>query len=101
MLDLETHSCRFRLTAVQQHVLGCCQCPVVCSWLDLQQFAHQRVDVDAVERLRQEVTLEVWSKSPENGLHVHLSIMEAVIAFVDVDEESLGNKKDITSSTFV
>ncbi len=50
--------------------------------------------MDAVKRLRQEVLLEVGSKGPEDGLHVHLSVVVAVISFVDIDDESLvGNKK--------
>lgn len=50
--------------------------------------------MDAVERLGHEVLLKVWSEGPEDGLHVHLSAMVAVIAFVDVDDESLvGNKR--------
>lgn len=81
------------LTTVQQHLLGHGQRSVVRRRFDLQQFAHQRVDVDAVERLRQEVPLEVGSKGPEDCFHVHLSVMEAVIAFVDVDDESLVRNK--------
>ena len=50
--------------------------------------------MDAVKRLGQEVLLEVRSEGPEDGLHVHLSVVVAVVAFVDVDDESLeGNKK--------
>lgn len=86
---------RVGLTAVQQQVLGHRQWSVVRRRFDLEQFTHQRVDVDAVERLRQKVLLEVWSEGPEDGLHVHLSVMEAVVAFVDVDDESLvGNKQN-------
>lgn len=81
-----------RLTT--QHVLGYSQGSVVRRGFDLQQFAHQRVDMDAVKRLRQEVLLKVGSKGPKDGLHVHLSVVEAVITFVDIDDESLeGNKK--------
>ena len=61
--------------------------------VDLQQLAHQRVDVDAVERLRQKVLLEAGSKGPEDGFHVHLPVMEAVVAFVHVDDESLCRAK--------
>lgn len=82
------------LTAVQQHALCLSQRSVVWLRFDLQQFAHQRVDVDAVEGLGQEVLLKVGSEGPEDGLHVHLAVMEAVVTFVDVDDESLvGNRK--------
>lgn len=50
--------------------------------------------MDAIKWLRQEVLFEVRSKGPEDGLHVHLTIMVAMIAFVDVDNESLeGNTR--------
>lgn len=45
--------------------------------------------MDAVERFSQEVLLKVRSKCPEDGLHVHLTVVEAVISFVDIDDESL------------
>lgn len=73
----------------EQHVLGHAQGPVVRRWLDLQQFAHQRVDVDAVERLGQVAPLEARAEGPEDGLHVHLGVMEAVVTFIHVDDESL------------
>lgn len=57
--------------------------------LDLQQLAHQRVDVDAVERLGQEVLLETGSKRAEDGLHVHVVVVEAVVTFVHVYDEPL------------
>lgn len=75
----------YRPTVELHHVLGHAQGPVVRRRLDLQQFTHQGVDVDAVKRLGQEVPLEVGSEGPEDGLHVHLPVVEAVIAFVDVD----------------
>lgn len=77
------------LTTGQQHVLRHGQRTVVWRRLDLQQFAHQGVDVDAVERLRQEVPLETGSERAEDGLHVHVVVVEAVVTFVDVDDESL------------
>lgn len=77
------------LTAGHQKVLGHTQRPVVWRRFDLQQFAHQRVNVDAVKRLRQEILFKVGSKGPEEGLHVHLGVMVAVIPFVDVDDKSL------------
>lgn len=77
------------LTSGPQQVSGDVQRAVVRFWSDLQQLTHQRVDVDAVERLRHEVLLEARSKSPEDHLHVHLPVMEAVIALVHVDDEPL------------
>lgn len=65
----------------QGTVVWCC--------FNFQQSAHQRINVDAVKGLRCEVLFEVRPKSPENGLHVHLLIAEAMITFVDVDDESL------------
>lgn len=82
------------LTCAVQQLLRHTQRSVVRRRLDLQQFAHQRVNVHAVERLGHKVLLEVGSEGPEDGLHVHLSVMVAVIASVDVDDESLvGTKK--------
>lgn len=56
---------------------------------NFQQFAHQRINVDAIKWLRREVLFEVRPKSPEYSLHVHLFIVEAMITFVDVNDESL------------
>lgn len=82
------------LTSELHHVLGYTQGSVVRRRFNLQQFTHQGVDVDAVKRLEQEVPFEVGSKGPEDGLHVHLSVVKTVIAFVDVDNKSLeGNKE--------
>lgn len=53
--------------------------------------------MDAVKGLRQEVLFKVWSKCPEDGLHVHLSVVVAVIPFVDVDNESLEVKNLVRS----
>lgn len=80
-----------------QKALGHAQRSVVRCRLDLQQFAHQRVNVDTVKWLRQEVLFKVWSKGPEDGLHVHLSVVVAVIPFVDVDNKSLEVKSLIRS----
>lgn len=57
--------------------------------------------MDAVKWLRQEVLFKVRSKGPENGLHVHLTVMVAMIAFVDVDNESLvGNTRAVKVPLF-
>lgn len=72
-------------------------------WLrfNLQQFAHQRVDVDAVKWLRQVVLLKVGSKGPEDGLHVHIFVIEAMVSSVDIDDESLVGNKNVKTLILV
>lgn len=51
--------------------------------------------MDAIKWLRYEVLFEVRPKSPENGLHVHLFIVVAMITFVDIKDKSLMGTDEI------
>lgn len=83
------HLKTIKLTTEYQKILCHIQGAVVWCWFNLQQFTHQRINVDAVKRLSCEILFEVGSKSPENSLHVHLFIVVAMITFVDINDESL------------
>lgn len=83
-----------KLTTGQQKILSDAQRAIVWRRFNLQQFAHQRVNMDAVKWLGEEVLFKVRSKSPEDSLHVHLFIVVAMITFVDINNESLlGNRR--------
>ena len=49
-----------------------------------QELTHAGVDVDAVKRLSQVILLEVWPKSSEYDLHVHVDIIKAMISFAEI-----------------
>lgn len=49
-----------------------------------QELPHEGVDVDAVKRLSQVILLEIWPKSSEYDLHVHVDIIKAMISFVEI-----------------
>lgn len=78
-----------KLTSGSQKAVHHSEGSIVGRWFNFQQSAHQRINVDAVKRLRYEVLLEVGPKAPENRLHVHLFIVVAMITNVDIKDESL------------
>lgn len=66
-----------------------------------QKLTHEWVDVDAVKRLSYVILLEIWPKSSEYGLHVHVDIIKAMISLVEIYYKSLknNNKKAILDSS--
>lgn len=89
--------CGFQVLTVMvgdQHVSDVLQGSVVGLRSDVEQPAHERIDMDAVEGLGQEVLLEIGSEGPEDHLHVHLTVVEAVVAFINVHDESLVGPKE-------
>lgn len=79
-------SCR---GAGNQHVFGGIQVAVVDLRLDAQDVAHQGVDVYRLEGPHLQVLVEDRSHCPEEGLHVHLFVVIAVLAPVDLNREIL------------
>lgn len=84
-------SCQLTASRLARHqqVSGGVQVAVVHFRLDAQDVAHQRVDVDRLEGAHLQVLLEGWAHGPEEGLHVHLLVVEAVLALVDLNREIL------------
>ena len=72
-----------------QHVSGVVQVPVVDLRSYPQDVTHQWVDVDGLEGPDLQVLLEGRSHSPEEGLHVHLLVVEAVLSVVELHWEVL------------
>lgn len=59
-----------------------------------QELTHEWVDVDAVKRLSEVILLEIWPKSSEYGLHVHVDIVKAVVSFVEIYYKLLKNNNN-------
>lgn len=76
---------------VHKHFLGDCQGAVVGFRSNPQELTHEWVDMYAVKRLSQVILLEIWPKSSEYGLHVHVDIIKAMISFVEIYYKSLKN----------
>lgn len=72
-----------------QHGLGVDQVAVVDLRRDAQDVAHERVDVDCLEGLHHQVPAERRPNGPEEGLHVHLVVVVAVLALVGLHPEVL------------
>lgn len=70
-------------------MFGGAQIPVVDLRLDAQDVAHERVDVDRLEGPHLQVLVEGRTHGPEEGLHVHLLVVEAVFTLVDLNWEVL------------
>lgn len=70
--------------AGHQHVLDVVQVAVVDLWPDAQDVAHERVDVDRLEGLHHQVPVEGRTHGSEEGLHVHLLVVVAVLTFVEL-----------------
>lgn len=70
-------------------MLGVVQVAVVGLRLDAQDVAHQGVDVDRLEGSHLQVLVEGGAHGPEEGLHVHLLVVEAVLAPVELHWEIL------------
>lgn len=87
----------FRLSR-RQHVLSDAQVAVVDLGLDVQNVAHQWIDVDRLEGPHLQILVEGRTHSPEKGLHVHLLVVKAVLSFVELNGEILQGQEadDVT-----
>lgn len=75
-------------------MLGGIQVAVVDLRLDAQEVAHQGVDVHCLEGPHHQVLVEGRSHCPEEGLHVHLLVVKAVLTPVDLNWEILQRRGD-------
>lgn len=66
-------------------MFGGIQVAVVDLRLDAQDVAHQGVDVHCLEGPHHQVLVEGRSHCPEEGLHVHLLVVKAVLTPVDLN----------------
>ena len=76
-------------SARNQHVFGGVQVAVVDLRLDAQDVTHQRVDVHRLERSHLQVLAKRRTHCPEERLHVHVLVVEAVLALVELHREIL------------
>lgn len=70
--------------AGRQHLLDVVQVAVVGLRRDAQDVAHERVDIDRLKGLHHQVLVEGRTHSSEEGLHVHLLVVVAVLTFVEL-----------------
>lgn len=73
----------------RQHLPSVVQVAVVDLWPDAKDVAHEWVDVDRLKGRHHQVPAEGGSHSPEEGLHVHLVVVVAVLALVGLHREVL------------
>lgn len=67
--------------------------PVVDLRPDAQDVAHERVDVDRLEGPHLQVLVEGRTHGPEERLHVHVLVVEAVFPLVELNWEILWNRQ--------
>lgn len=84
-----------RSVAGNQHVFGGIQVAVVDLRLDAQDVAHQGIDVHRFKRSHLQVFVKCWTHCPEERLHVHFFIVEAVLSFVELNWEILRRQKQM------
>lgn len=65
------------------------QVSIVDLWLDAQDVTHQGIDVHRLKGAHLQVLVESWTHCPEEGLHVHVDIVEAMLALVELNWEVL------------
>lgn len=63
--------------------------PVVGLRHNAQKLAHELVNMDALKGLHLQACFEAGTHGPEDGLHVHVLVVEAVFTFVELDTHSL------------
>lgn len=82
--ELTTSSVALCPWAAHQHLLDVVQVAVVDLRRDAQDVAHERVDVDRLEGLHHQVAAEGRTHGSEEGLHVHLLVVVAVLTSVEL-----------------
>lgn len=82
------------VTSGGQHLPDVVQVAVVDLRSDAQDVAHEWVDVDRLKGLHHQVPAKGGSHSPEEGLHVHLVVVVAVLALVELHREVLRDQKE-------
>ena len=75
-------------------MLGRVQVAVVDLGSDPQDVAHQGVDVHRLEGPHLQVLPEDWTHGPEEGLHVQVVVVEAVLSLVGLHWEELEERQD-------
>lgn len=80
--------------AGDQHVSGSVQVAVVDLRPDAQDVTHQRIDVDCLKGPHLQVLVESRAHRPEEGLHIHLRVVKAVLALVELYREILRGGRD-------
>lgn len=75
------------------------QVSVVDLWSDPQDVTHEGVDVHRLKGSHLQVLVKCWTHCPEESLHVQLLVVEAVLAFVELNREILQGDKDKDSMT--
>lgn len=75
--------------ARRQHVSDDVQVAVVDLRLDAQDVTHQGVDVHRLEGPHLQVPVKRRPHRPEEGLHVHLLVVVAVLALVELNRKIL------------
>lgn len=70
--------------AGRQHLLDIVQVAVIDLRLDAQNVAHEWVDIDRLKGLHYQVPVEGRTHGSEEGLHVHLLVIVAVLTFVEL-----------------
>lgn len=78
-------------------MLGDIEVAVVDLWPDAQDVTHQGVDVHRLEGPHLQVLPEGRTHGPEEGLHVHNLVVEAVLPPVELHRQVLQGRRDQTS----
>ncbi len=71
--------------AGNQHVFGGVQVTVIDLRLDAQDVTHQGVDVHCLKGPHLQVLVKCWTHCPEEGLHVQLLVVKAVLTLVELN----------------
>lgn len=67
--------------------------------LDAQDVTHQGVDVHRLKGPHLQVLVKCWTHCPEEGLHVHLVVVIAVLTLVELNRKVLQGHRGMDNVT--
>lgn len=76
-------------------MFGGIQVAVVDLRLDAQDMTHQGVDVHCLKGPHLQVLVKCWAHCPEEGLHVHVFVVKAVLTLVELDWKILQGHRGV------